>query len=101
MIKEKWEAMSPERQKTLQIIAGILLAVISIVFLYDPIPYTGGLFNLSSVIAIVVVLFVPRILETQTGAHLPLLRKVMLIALIIGIVLIALDMFVFKIFSKS
>lgn len=100
MLKEKWDALSPQKQKTLQIAAGFLIAAASVFFLFDPIPQGEGFFNLSSIIAFLLVLFVPRVLETQTGSPLPLLRKVMLITLVIGILLLILDVTVFKIFAK-
>ena len=95
-LKEKWDAFSPKTQQILQIAAGILLAGASWVFLSLPSRNDGGFFELNLIIAVLLVLLVPRVLQTQTGSDLPLMRKAMIIALLACLAGSALYLFVLR-----
>ena len=94
MLKEKWDAYSETKKKKAEIIGGILLAGISIFFLYDPFPNSSGFLDFSAIIAFVIALFVPRVLEKQVDAPLKILRRTLLIMLVAGLTFLILDMFV-------
>ena len=95
--KDNWDALSEKTQKILQIIVGILLGGGSTVSLLlsnsteqEASPLSFGL-----LIAVVLVLIVPRILDSQTGTQLRVLRISMIIALIVGITSTAIAGFMF------
>ena len=88
MYKEKWNALTPQKQKMLQIVVGILLAVCSSLFIFLRNPNTaGGFLDINTLIAIGLVLLVPRLLENQVGAVLSTLRKYMIIFFAAGLII--------------
>lgn len=85
-LKEKWEAQTPKVQLILQIVVGILIAAACGYFITRPRDPNAGFFDLNSFIAIGLVLIIPKVLETQTGNPLRLMRRTMLIGMIVVIV---------------
>lgn len=83
--QDRWEALAPAVQKLLQIAFGVLFAAGCAFFLYRSSDSDSSLVPL--VISLSCVLFLPRVVETQTGNKLPLMRKSMLIALACFVVL--------------
>ena len=85
--KENWDALSEKKQKILQIIVGILLGAGSTVslLLSTPAGQDASPISFGFLIAIALVLVVPRVLDAQTGAQLKVLRVSMIISLIVGI----------------
>lgn len=90
-LKERWDKLSPKVQNAIQAAVGILLAAGCGFFLLRGSDQDNSFFSL--LCAAGLVLLVPKVCETQTGAKWPLMRRVMLITLVV--VLIAMGIYAF------
>lgn len=79
-LKEKWEALSEKAKKIVQIVLGIALALLS------ALSFWGSMADQNSfvymLLALVAVLVMPNVAETQTGSKLPIMRRVLLISVL-------------------
>lgn len=87
-IREKWEKLSIKGQKIVQIVIGIILASLTGFFLTRT-QKTESFLDFNIIIAALIALLGPNILETQLATKLPLMRRVLLICLAVFVVIIA------------
>lgn len=79
--KSKWEKLSFNKQKTLQIITGILLAALTTFFFSRSKPDNTSIMDFNILSALFVAILFPKVLEFQLDAKLKTLRIVQIIAM--------------------
>lgn len=84
MYQDKWEALSLRTRKVLQVAAGVLIAALTGFFIFRSGSEEGGMWGTFAAAAVAI--FLPRILEAQTGDKLSLMRRTLLIGLVIVVV---------------
>lgn len=84
MYQDKWEALSLQTRKVLQVVAGIVIAALTGLFIFRSGSEEGGMWG--TLAAAAVAIFLPRILETQTGDKLTLMRRTLFIGLVVVVV---------------